>query len=91
MKLFLWLNDRSDSDFTDKYNCVMPNSSNAHDGGIVVLAESEEEAINLTKQYTRNCDIRKLKEDYFDEKIDTKPVIIPLDKKGIVLFCNGNC
>ena len=91
MKLFLWLNNGSESDFTDRYNCIMPNSSNAHDGGIVVLAKSEEEAIKLINDYTRNVDIREDKEECDGGTIDTKPVIIPIDKKGVVLYCDGDC
>ena len=91
MKLFLWSNETEQSDFGEKINCVMPNSSNAHSGGVVVLAETEEEAIKLLKEYTRNVDIRECKTDYYNEEIDTNPFIIPLDKKGVVLFCDGNC
>lgn len=90
LKLFLWMNGLSDSDFADATNCIMPNSSNAHSGGVAVLAESEEEAVNLIMKHTRNVDIREKKiEEY--EAIDTRPIVIPLDQKGVVIYCDGDC
>jgi len=92
MKIFLWSNGVSGSDFTEATNCVMPNSSNAHSGGCVVLAETEEEAIELLKKYTEKTDLRERKDNYEDgEPIDTKPVLVPLEQKGVVLYCNGDC
>lgn len=92
MKIFLWANGVSESDFTDVINCVMPDSSNAHSGGCVVLAETEEEAIELLKKYTGKADLREKTDNYESaEPIDTKPVLVPLEQKGVVLYCDGDC
>ena len=71
----------------------MPDSSNAHSGGCVVLAETEEEAIELLKKYTGEADLRERKTDDYDdgEPINTKPVLVPLEQKGVVLYCDGDC
>lgn len=92
MKIFLWTNESQQSDFTDSINCVMPKSSNAHSGGCVVLAETEEEAIEILKSYTQGVDLRQEKTNVdYDEEINTKPILVPLDKKGVVLYCDGDC
>lgn len=87
MKLFLWLNQNSKSDLTYEYteNFFAHDSSNAHSGGAVVLAENENEAFELLKKANQGVDMR-------DEKIEeSKPIEIPFDKKGVVIFCDGDC
>jgi hypothetical protein len=106
LKLYLWKNSESTSDFTDRANVNMPESSNAHSGGIVVLAESEEDAVELVKPYTRRgmshvdgkyvknppIDIRTCNWDMFsDDPLDTSPVEIPIDKRGVVIYASGDC
>jgi len=57
-----------------------------------VLAETEEEAIELLKQYTGGADLRGKTDDYdHEEPIGTKPVLVPLEQKGVVLYCDGDC
>lgn len=90
MKLWLWKNGSSDSDFSDTTNITMPESSDAHSGGIVVLAETKEEAIKLTEKYIGKEPIRYY--DVFEDKEgNSEPIEIPLDKKGVVIFARGDC
>ena len=90
-KLYLWLNNSSESDFTDKPNIIMPNGSNAHSGGVVVLAESIDEAAELTQKHLgydpRKCGI----DSEMDVEVNTSPIVIDLDKKGVVFHGNGDC
>ena len=63
MKIFIWKNGNSDSDFCPDENINMEEnlkghegdypSSNAHSGGIVILADNEEEAIKLFIEYVK--------------------------------------
>lgn len=87
------MNHSSESDFGDERNVRMPHSSNEHSGGVVVLAENEEEAIEMVKKHSEEIDIREYKEDdyYIDSEIDTSPIIIELDKKGVILYADGDC
>ncbi len=91
MKLFLWKNDRSESG-VEQYlnNFYHKDSSNAHSGGCVVLAENEEEAFQLLKEYNDDFDMRN-ETDRWDENNNPRPIEIPLDKKIMVLFCDGDC
>jgi hypothetical protein len=92
MKLFLWTNGISESDFADTTNIKMPESSDQHSGGIVVLANDMEEAIKIAKTYPK-------KPDYLDEEDEWKPwdedpkdpIVIDLDKPGVIIYCSGDC
>lgn len=92
MKLYLWLNSSAESDFTGQANIIMPNGSNAHSGGVVVLAESIEEAAELAKKYLgsdpRDCCDEGNAEG---EAANAAPVVIDLDKKGVVIHASGAC
>lgn len=99
MKLYLWKNNNSQSDADVEYgdnisgsvnNFYSHDSSNAHSGGCVVLAENDEEAFQLLKKYNDNFDMRN-EEDRWSEYNGPKPIEIPLDKKMVVLFCSGDC
>jgi hypothetical protein len=94
LKLFLWKNSESLSDFTEKTNIDMPESSNAHSGGTVVIAESKEEALELLKPYIKN-DKGEVEEWHLfaDNKtiVNPEPVVLSFDKKGIVIYCSGDC
>ena len=92
LNIYLWLNGSSESDFTDKMNIAMPGS-NAHSGGIVVLAEDEEEARKLATEHIGLDPLECHGLDEFDmvEVEDTKPIVINLDKKGVVIFDDGAC
>ena len=48
MKLFVWINKNSDSDFIDSANADFGN----HSGCFVVLAENEEEACAMANKET---------------------------------------
>ena len=95
MKIFLWSNMSGQTDFANygsDVNIAMPNSSNAHSGGIVVIAETLEKAIELAKKYTEGKSPVDCNEDFCnDEKLDTKPIVLNIDKEGVVLYCDGDC
>jgi hypothetical protein len=86
MKLYLWKNVNADSDFLNTENIRMPcGSSDCHSGGIVVLANDINEAVELIKKYTNGFDISK------DIENIAAPVIIDLEKSGVVIYCSGDC
>ena len=84
MKLFLWKNYGAESDFLEETNINMDDvqtySSNHHDGGIVVQAESKESAINFVLRLNPEANMEALKE-----------VAEVENKEGIVLYCDGAC
>lgn len=80
MKLFVVENGKATSDFEvkDDFEVVEPSySSNAHSGGAVVLAETEEEARALITKHVENW-VGTLTE-------------ISLDKSGVILYADGDC
>jgi hypothetical protein len=104
MKIFIWNNGNSYSDFCTDRNISMEEnlkgyeddypSSNSHSGGIVILAENKEEAIKLLiESYSKSQKWDKdFNKEYFEKRFrEVTPVEIGLDKKGIILFAKGDC
>jgi len=69
----------------------MPDSSDCHSGGVVVLAESRDHAIELVKKYTKDVDPTLNNKNYYGDKFSTEPVVLELNKPGVIIYCNGDC
>lgn len=97
MKLYIWNNGGSTSDFQPECNVdmgqVQDYSSDAHSGGIVVLAESLEQACELAVKNLQEggdyCPTERA--DGYKYLLTTTPAIVELDKPGLVLYASGNC
>ena len=77
MNIYLWKNDRSDSQFEKDYTEEGMRAD--HSACLVILAESAEEAHTFAK-----------KEGY-EEEIRAQPIIIGTEQKGIVVHSDGDC
>lgn len=100
MKLYLWKNSASETEIDGlgccNANIKMPDSSNAHSGGIVILANDIDEAVKLAKKYTGGVDPRDCCDIGEDElpNLNAAPAIIELNdfiKPRVILYCDGNC
>lgn len=90
MNIYIWNNGGCDSDFAPDENISMDGicggySSNAHSGGIVVAADTLEEARELIAK-NQNTTVDEVNK--FDEY---KPVILSRVKKGVILYADGAC
>jgi len=92
MKIYIWNNGNSDSDFIDYENINMDDildySSNAHSGGIVVLAKSKKEAIDKIIGIMKETEYEAMARESL---LKSDPVVINMKTSGVVLFANGDC
>jgi hypothetical protein len=85
IKLFAVQNGNSESDFKLNEDFVC-GGSNAHSGGVVVLAENLKEAEKLVREAINKDDGYSLEESTVGTLKEIK-----LDKKGLVIFSDGDC
>ena len=82
MKIFAVTNGKSGSDFGLNEDWKPPGS-NAHSGGLVILAETLEEAIKIAEPL--------VKDSFYKETSIGTLKEVSLEKAGVVLECDGNC
>jgi len=85
LKLFAVSNGNSESDFALNEDMVC-GGSNAHSGGAIVVAKNIKEAEKMI--------LKQIKEDdSYDSENGVVGVLkeIKLNKKGVVLFADGDC
>lgn len=87
MKLFAVSNGiETYSDFGLSSDVIFRGSTNCHSGGIVILAETLEQAKKIAEKTVKKDSIG----DEENFSIGTLKEI-PFEKSGLVLGCNGNC
>jgi hypothetical protein len=80
MKLYIWKNNRTDSDFVDDDTYLVASryvealNEPDHSACMVILAENEEEAKKIAGDYVKG-----------------KPIEVGLDKSGVIVDATGEC
>lgn len=75
MKIYLWKNEGTRTDFSSVDNLPADHSS-----CLVVLAETKERAIKLGKEFIETND-----------RLSDNPVELEIDKEGIIAYADGDC